>query len=147
MLYPQERDQIRLSYIQAWQKYIKGELLSSLEDQIVRVIIEHPEYQPWLSTQDKIVDKDFSPADDEENPFMHMGLHLAVRDQYQLNQPVGIRPLFDAALQMGEDPHVLEHRAMSVLVQYLFESISLSKAFDSEKYLTDLQIALTGRVG
>jgi len=48
---------------------------------------------------------------DTENPFLHMGLHLAVREQLSIDRPPGVREIQQAlAARLGE--HDAEHVLM-----------------------------------
>ena len=75
------REQLRLAYSQAWAKHVARSPLSTLEAQIADVIALHPEYQPVVADADTAVAFEQSAAGTSDNPFLHMGLHLAVREQ------------------------------------------------------------------
>ena len=87
------REQLRQSYADAWRKHLAGSPLTPLESMIAEVIELHPEYQAMVGNSQAVVD--FQPAADgaAENPFLHMGLHLAVREQISIDRPSGIREL------------------------------------------------------
>ena len=84
------REQLRRRYLEAWRKFSARELLEPLEAQLAAVIAEHPEYIGWLESGDAALLADFSPAAGRENPFLHMGLHLAIREQVATDRPPGI---------------------------------------------------------
>ena len=79
MIFGQDKNELRQMYIDAWRKSQLGDLLSPLEAQIAGVIEDHPEYQAMMS--EDIIDASFTPEGGQTNPFLHMGLHLAVREQ------------------------------------------------------------------
>ena len=80
----QSRDELRRVYIEAWRKHRERRPMEPLEAQIADVIALHPEYQAALEQPDEVVDRDYTPEGGQSNPFLHMGLHLAVRDHEEL---------------------------------------------------------------
>ena len=93
MIFGQDRNELRQMYAGAWQKRVAGKVLSPLEDQIARVIEEHPEYHATVTGD---LDKDFNVEGGQTNPFLHMGLHLGIREQVATNRPAGIAAAFKA---------------------------------------------------
>src|ERR1700760_4211960 len=86
------REQLRRSYAEAWAKQLAGKPLVPLEALLCEVIGAHPEYQALLSAV--ATAQAFEPtAADQENPFLHMGLHVAVREQLAIDRPPGISAL------------------------------------------------------
>ena len=81
MFYSQNISELRQFYLDSWKKYQNKETLSSLEQQISQVLENHPEYQKWLNEQ--YLDTQFHFETYGENPFLHMGLHLAIQEQIQ----------------------------------------------------------------
>ncbi|WP_204318325.1 DUF1841 family protein [Serratia marcescens] len=43
----------------------------------------------------------------ETNPFLHMGLHLAVREQVATDRPQGIRTVYTKLIEKYQDPMVV----------------------------------------
>ncbi len=112
------RQDIRSQYINSWKKYHNNETLSSLEQQIVSIISRHPEYH-HLIEDTHTEERDFNTT---QNPFLHMGLHLAIRDQIQTNSPNGIQKIYQQLLGSIGDQHEVEHRMMECLAQYIWET-------------------------
>jgi len=137
MLYGQDRHQIRQVYLDAWQKYCTKQPLEPLQQQIAQVIAEHPEYHRLLQTQ--ALHKDFDPAQGESNPFLHMGLHLAVREQISTDRPPGIRALYQQLLQHYTDPHSTEHQVIEALAETLWQAQQNGAPPDEQRYLARLQ--------
>lgn len=118
----QSRDQLRQMYIEAWRKRRERVPMEPLEAQIADVIELHPEYQAALEDPDRVLDRDYSPEGGQSNPFLHMGLHLAVRDQIGTDRPSGVRQCFvDLAHKLG-DEHAAEHQMIECLAETLWES-------------------------
>ena len=118
----QSRDQLRQVYVDAWRKHREHLPLAPLEVQIVDVISLHPEYQPLFSYDTAILDKDWTPETGTTNPFLHMGLHLAVRDQIATDRPVGIRAAHQALLRKFDTAHDAEHCMIECLAEALWNS-------------------------
>ena len=59
-------------------------------------------------------------AKPRENPFLHMGLHLAVREQLSVDRPPGIRDLKGQLQARYGDAHRAEHALMEALGEELW---------------------------
>ena len=86
----QNREQMRRMYLEAWRKFSARQPLEPLEAQLAAVIAEHPEYVTWLESGEEALGAEFTPEGGRQNPFLHMGLHLAIREQVATNRPAGI---------------------------------------------------------
>ena len=106
----QSRDALRDTYREAWRKWRERLPLQPLEAQIADVVAEHPEYQPLLQGERAGLQAGLSiPRRGSENPFLHMGLHLALREQLSTNRPAGIAAIhrrLAASLQSGTRPSI-----------------------------------------
>lgn len=136
-MFGQDRQALRAFYQATWQKVKTGELLSPLETQIAEVIALHPEYQSLLSATDRL-EKDYTPEHGETNPFLHMGLHLAIREQVSTDRPAGIRQLYQKHLQKGRDAHEVEHRFMEILAEMIWQAQRTQTQPDDTTYLSHL---------
>ena len=124
-------------YADAWRKAQASEVLAPLEAQIAQVVEDHPEYQTELSGED--LEASFTPAQGKTNPFLHMGLHLAVRDQVATDRPPGISNLFQILVKKYSNPHEAEHRMLDCLAETLWEAQNRHAPPDEQKYLERLQ--------
>jgi hypothetical protein len=129
------RDQLRLAYSQAWAKQLARAPLSPLEAQIADVIELHPEYQPVVADADSAVAFEQNAAGATDNPFLHMGLHLAVREQLTIDRPPGIRDLHRQLLARHGDPHAAEHILMESLGEELWSAQRDGRVPDENRYL------------
>jgi hypothetical protein len=128
------RDELRRSYAEAWRKHLARSPLTALEALIADVIGVHPEYQSMMQDPSAVQARD-SAAGGQENPFLHMGLHLAVREQVSIDRPPGVRELRQAlALRLG-DEHNAEHALMEALAETLWEAQRAARAPDEGQYL------------
>jgi hypothetical protein len=137
MLFGHDRDELRRMYRTAWHKAQGKEPLSALETQIAGVIGDHPEYHALLSSA--TVDADFLPEDGQENPFLHMGLHLALRDQVKTGRPPEIAALYARIVAASKDIHTAEHRMIDCLAETLWESQKHGRPPDERIYLERLR--------
>ena len=108
MIFGQDRHELRKMYADAWQKHLDGTPMSPLEAQIASVIELHPEYHAALGEED--LDRDYTPEGGQTNPFLHMGLHLALREQVATNRPPGIAAAFDSLCEKTGNRHQAEHQ-------------------------------------
>ncbi len=134
----QDRDALRRNYLDAWQKARTGALLTPLESQIARVIEEHPEYQDRLTHGERAIAEDFGPEGGQPNPFLHLGLHLALRDQIATDRPAGIARIHRRLVRRLRDAHDAEHALLEVLGEILWEAQRYGRAPDEAEYLERL---------
>lgn len=110
MLLPNDREGLRAFYIEAWRKRRERVPAEALEIQVADVIEQHPEYHAVLEQGEEMLARDWTPEDGETNPFLHMGLHLALREQVATDRPRGISELhreLAAALGLHEAEHCM----------------------------------------
>ena len=137
----QTRDQLRQMYREAWQRRQAGLPLEPLQMQIADVIELHPEYHAVL--EPTAVEPDFSAHQGQSNPFLHMGLHLAVRDQVALDRPAGIRQAFEAVAAQVASLHDAEHQLIECLAETLWEAQRAGLPPDEQVYVTRVRRLLT----
>jgi hypothetical protein len=129
------REQLRQAYADAWRKRRAHAPLTALETLIADVIELHPEYH--LLLDDPATAQAFEPSalDGRENPFMHMGLHLALREQLGIDRPAGVRDLHRQLQVRLADAHAAEHELMQALGEALWEAQRAGRAPDERRYL------------
>jgi len=141
VIFGQDRTELRRMYADAWRKRCECIPLSPLEAQIASVVEWHPEYHDDVTSDD--IDRDYTPDGGRTNPFLHMGLHLGIREQVATDRPVGIATVHATLLARYGDPHEAEHQMIEALAETLWEAQGASAAPDEQKYLRRLQ-ALAG---
>ncbi len=137
MIFGQDRNELRNTYKEAWAKFCKNLPLSPLESQIAAVIEWHPEYHDELANAS--LDAEYTPEGGQSNPYLHMGLHLGIREQVATDRPSGIRKIFEALAAKTGDPHSAEHQMIDCLAETLWEAQSQNRAPDEKKYLERLR--------
>jgi hypothetical protein len=129
------REAMRRRYLEAWRKFSAQQPLEPLERQLAAVIAEHPEYIAWLESGDAALGAEFTPEGGRENPFLHMGLHLAIREQVSTDRPAGIAAAFGALAARCGGAHPAEHRMLEVLAEALWAAQRSGAAPDEAAYL------------
>jgi len=129
------RDRLRQAYSDAWRKHLAHSPLTPLEAMIADVIGAHPEYQAMVSNQDAALAMAPDSSGAIQNPFLHMGLHLAVREQAAIDRPPGVRDLQRQLQARHGDPHRGEHALMEALGETLWQAQRDGRPPDEEQYL------------
>lgn len=138
MLFSNNRDELRRFYIDSWRKFQQQEPLSPLEAMVTEVIALHPEYHGLLEKEESL-DRDFSPEEGQTNPFLHMGMHLAIREQLTTRRPPGIEIVHAELLNRLGDPHEVEHRMLECLGEAMWEAQRSGTPPDEMRYLECLK--------
>ena len=136
MIFSQDRNALRAMYAEAWRKQRDGLPLSALETQIATVISEHPEYEQAVTGD---LEEDFTVESGETNPFLHMGLHLGIREQVATDRPAGIRAVFQQLAAKTGDEHSAEHRMIDCLAEALWEAQRQNRPPDEREYLAQIR--------
>ena len=135
MFQDHSRDQLRLTYCRVWQRLRAGQPLKPLEAQIAEVIVAHPEYQPLLEDQDDASGRDFDIGLGATNPFLHMGMHLALGEQVATDRPAGIAALHRQLCIQHGDRQAAEHAMMECLGEALWSAQRHATAPDETRYM------------
>jgi hypothetical protein len=126
-------------YFEAWRKHRKSLPVEPVEDQIIRVIELHPEYSAVLEAGQDALDRDYTPEQGQTNPFLHMGLHLAIREQVATNRPTGIAAVHRALVGKVGDAHAAEHAMIEQLGAALWNAQRAGVPPDESAYLESLR--------
>jgi len=121
-MFSQDRNALRNVYILAWNKAKTDQSLEPLEQQVVEVARRHPEYHALLEAGDSVLDRDWLPEQGESNPFLHMGLHIALLEQVATDRPPGIRKLYQQTINrcLG-NTHEAEHLIMECIAEAMWK--------------------------
>ncbi len=139
MMFGQDRNQIRKFFRDAWNKYRAHAPLEPLEDLIASVILEHPEYHRLLESGDAVLERDYLPETGEINPFLHMGMHIAIREQIAGNRPAAIKTLHRQLVERCGGSHEAEHHMMECLAETLWQAQRAQMPPDERAYLECLR--------
>jgi len=134
----QNREQMRRMYLDAWRKFTARAPLEPLEGQLAAVIAEHPEYVTWLESGENALSAEFTPEGGRQNPFLHMGLHLAIREQVATDRPAGIAEVHQKLSARLGDSHAAEHTMLEALAEALWDAQRTGRPPDEQAYLERL---------
>jgi hypothetical protein len=132
------RDELRRRYVEAWRRRREGLPLEPLDAQIGDVVALHPEYHALLASAEGASEA-FTVEQGRTNPFLHMGLHLAIREQVNTRRPPGIELVHQRLTRALGDAHLAEHRMIDVLAETLWEAQRAGRAPDEQSYLERLR--------
>ena len=137
-MFSNDRTALRKVFHDCWQLKQQGQLLDALQQMIVSVIEQHPEYHRLLEQQDGL-DRDYDPALGETNPFLHMSMHIALAEQVSTNRPDGIRACHQQLAQSLGSAHEAEHRMMACLSEAIWQAQRHNTMPNETAYLTCLK--------
>lgn len=132
-----DREQLRYSFITAWEKFKRQQPLSLLEKNIVAVLQQHPDYVSTIENKNDTLTETFRT---DNNPFLHMGLHLSLREQLTTQRPKGINTIYQQLYEKHQDHHHVEHIMMEAMAQVLWEAQHRGQWPDETRYLELLKI-------
>ena len=142
-MFGQNREQMRAVFIEAWHQHCAGLPMQQLQLAVAAVITEHPEYHALMGNEEKALSQDFSPDGGSSNPFLHMAMHLSLREQIGTNRPPGIATVYQQLCGQAATGHDAEHLMLDVLGQHLWQSSRSGLPPDDASYIRDLKNLLT----
>ncbi|MHB8536115.1 MAG: DUF1841 family protein [Sulfuricaulis sp.] len=134
-----DRGQTREVFFRAWRAWRAGQPLDGVEKLIVDVTLRHPEYHALLDRPEALRERDYFPESGETNPFLHLGMHVAIEEQLAIGQPAGIREHYRAMLARLPDEHAVQHRMMDCLGEMLWQANRRATAPQETVYLDCLR--------
>lgn len=145
------RDQTRRFFIEAWHKQQQHLPTTPLELIAADLVGLHPEYHTLLDQAqtapdelDELLAREWPPEQGEGNPFLHLSLHLAIEEQLSINQPPGIRPLFEQLCRQHGERHAALHDILECLAETIWQAQRHQRPLDADAYLACMQHKLRG---
>ena len=133
------RDQARDFLFEAWRKFRAQELLTAMETMAVEVVALHPEYHNMLDDRDRYLesyrDRDYPPEFGETNPFLHINMHLSIREQVSIDQPQGVQGFHQALSNKLGSVLAAEHEMMDCLAEMIWHAQRHRTTPDAQIYL------------
>lgn len=137
------RDQARRFFIESWHKHLQQQPMTPLELMVADILVEHPEYHELLGRPDSdiagLLQREWTGADGQGNPFMHLSLHLAIAEQLSIDQPPGIRQIFERLQHRHGEAHAALHEILECLGETLWRAQQNQQAPDGATYLDCLR--------
>jgi hypothetical protein len=140
-MFTPSRDQARRFLAEAWQKRCTGLPATPLEILAADIVTLHPEYHALLADGETALSREWTPEQGETNPFLHLSLHLAIEEQLSIDQPPGIRNVFEHLLQRYGDRHRALHAILDCLGEIVWRAHRDQAPPDGVAYLDCLRRA------
>ena len=138
-MYGSDRQQMRSVFFDAWKKFRNNESLSGVEPLIIAVAQQHPEYQGILDNPEQHSQREYFSELGDSNPFLHMGMHITLLGQLQMDTPKGIVECFRQLQANGGDEHQAQHRMMACLDAYIRRLQIKAEVAGADEYLSCLR--------
>jgi hypothetical protein len=120
----------------AWQMAEMGAQLEGEEKRLVDCMRLHPEYARLWERLDGLSEREIEA--DGTNPILHIQIHATVENQLEQDSPAGVREIVEELLGRGISRHDAVHAVGSVLIQEIYGILKEQRAFEPERYLSDL---------
>ena len=138
MFFPNDRNALRQMYVDAWRHHRERLPMEPVQFGIAEIIAEHPEYHTLLEEESDL-GREWTPEDGAENPFLHMGMHLAIREQVATDRPVGVAGIHRMLSRKLGSAHEAEHLMMESLGEVLWRAQREGILPDDQAYLENLK--------
>ncbi|MBI4999039.1 MAG: DUF1841 family protein [Rhodocyclales bacterium] len=140
-MFTPSRDQVRRFLADAWRKRRDGLPATPLEIMAADLAELHPEYHELLDAGDEALAREWTPEQGETNPFLHLSLQLAIAEQLSIDQPPGIRAVFEQLLARHGDRHAALHVILECLGETVWRAGQDQAPPDGNAYLDCLRRA------
>jgi hypothetical protein len=138
LIQPSQAD-VRRYFCGVYAKARSGLALDTMETLVSQWIDEHPEYHATLSDLDAAL-RDMAVADpNQENPFLHLSMHLSISEQCSIDQPPGIRQAVELLCARRKDLHAAHHEVMDCLGRMIWESQRAGRPPDGQAYIDQVR--------
>jgi hypothetical protein len=134
-----QQHDVRLFFFDVYDKYINNQTLAGVELLAIEVIQSHQEYINIMENKDKYLEYQWHPEIGEINPFLHMSMHISIREQITIDQPIGILDYYNRLLKKYQDKLVVEHYIMDCLAEMIWHGQKNNTPFDSNIYFQCLE--------
>jgi hypothetical protein len=135
MFNPSQAD-VRRFFCTVYTKGLGDQPMEAIETLAQQWIAEHPEHHPELSDLDAALARVGETAPEgQENPFLHLSMHLSISEQCSIDQPPGIRQAVELLTARRGDLHAAHHEVMECLGRMLWESQRAGRPPDGQAYI------------
>jgi hypothetical protein len=138
LIQPSQAD-VRRFFCGAYAKSRSGAKLEPIEILASQWIDEHPEYHAALADLEGALATMLHTDPAQENPFLHLSMHLSVSEQCSIDQPRGIRQAVELLSHKKQSLHEAHHATMECLGRMIFESQRAGKMPDGNSYIDCVQ--------
>lgn len=138
MFTPSQAD-VRRFFCAIHAKHQQGQPMEAIEVLANEWIQRHPEYHADLSDVDAALRRMQEPADQRENPFLHLSMHLSISEQCSIDQPPGIRQAVELLAARRDSLHEAHHEVMESLGRMIWESQRAGRPPDGQAYIAEIR--------
>jgi len=138
MFSPSQAD-VRQFFCTVYAKAQAGQSLEAIETIASLWIDEHPEYHADLADVDAALGSMQDAEAGQNNPFLHLSMHLSISEQCSIDQPRGIRQAVELLTHRRDSLHLAHHEVMDCLGQMIWESQRAGRPPDGASYIACVQ--------
>jgi len=131
MLNPASPGEVRAFFRDAWAAARAGHVLTPLQALVADVVAAHPESHDLLADPELLVRDDAGTS----AIFLHLSLHVAVREAVGADHPAGARLALEQLLARGVAPMDAEHALLEGLHEELRAAARAGRAPDPQALL------------
>ena len=142
MFQPSQAD-VRRFFCGVYAKARAGQTLEPMEMLVSQWIDEHPEYHATLADVDAALATMTERSESQDNPFLHLSMHLSISEQCSIDQPRGIRQAVELLTARRQSLHQAHHEVMDCLGRMVWESQRAGRAPDGAAYIDCVQQCAT----
>ena len=142
------RARLRARFTAVAVRLASGLPIAAEDAHLAGVLDDHPEARARLAAHGAGPGAGPEPEEDESAFFLHLALHVALREQAAADLPPGIRALYEAYLARAAGDRLrAEHRMLPALEEAVARSLAHPGGDDPQPYLEALRrgLAAPGR--
>ena len=134
MFNPSQAD-VRRFFCSVYAKSQSGQAMEALEQLAAQWMAEHPEYLAVFADVDQALANMGQASETQDNPFLHLSMHLSISEQCSIDQPPGIRQAVELLTARRGDLHEAHHEVMECLGRMIWESQRAGRPPDGQAYI------------
>jgi hypothetical protein len=134
MFNPSQAD-VRRFFCGVYAKNQSGQTMEAIEQLAGQWMAEHPEYHAAFADVDKALANMGQASEAQDNPFLHLSMHLSISEQCSIDQPPGIRQAVELLTARRGDLHQAHHEVMECLGRMIWESQRAGRPPDGQAYI------------
>jgi Domain of unknown function (DUF1841) len=138
LVQPSQAD-VRRYFCGVYAKARSGLALDTMETLVSQWIDEHPEYHTTLNDLEAALRQMAQADPNQENPFLHLSMHLSISEQCSIDQPPGIRQAVELLSARRKDLHAAHHEVMDCLGRMIWESQRAGRPPDGHAYIEQVR--------
>lgn len=134
MFSPSQAD-VRRFFCAVYTKSQNGQAMEALEQLAGQWMVEHPAYHAAFADVDQALSNMGNSNEGQDNPFLHLSMHLSISEQCSIDQPPGIRQAVELLTARRGDLHQAHHEVMDCLGRMIWESQRAGRPPDGQAYI------------